>query len=181
MKIFTLLYPKRNKLNCSKNNENLCFNSYFALIRSNDGSSHANPICAKCERKQGLRSLYFLQEFNFFSCPRCGGVVRYLNFRLLMSLDKNGEFIQILVKGKPLCACDQYIDISTNQCRKKLYRSYRPLFPSTSQTTQSTSITPDLSDIPSLCPPSGPLSTELPPTKPRLTGKSFTTNKNTIN
>ena len=167
---FTRLYPKRNKLNCSKNDENLCFSSYFALIRSNDGSTHANPFCAKCEKKQNLRNLYCLQVFGSHSCPRCG---KKPHFRLLMSLDKNGESTEILVKGTPICACDQYIDIFTNQCKKKLYGSCRPLFPSTSETTQSTSITPDLSDISSLGPPSGQLSTELPPTKPCSPGKSF--------
>lgn len=167
---FTLLYPKKTKLNCSQNDENLCFNSYFAFIRRNDSSTHANPFCAKCERKQNLRSIYCLREFTLSNCPRCGNTP---HFRLLISLDKNGKSTQILVKVTPICACDQYIDIFTNQCRKKLYRPCRPLFPSTSETTQSTSITPDLSDIPPLGPPSEPRSTELPPNKPCSPGKSF--------
>ena len=45
------------------------------------------------------------------------------NFSLLISFDKDRNLNSKPKSGKPICQCDQFFDIFSNKCQKKLHHT----------------------------------------------------------
>ena len=119
------LVSELTNLTCSKEDTNLCSYSYFALI-SISRSLYKNPYCANCKGETGLTNEV---------CPDCTSRFRgtskpdtnscsesrrvFTHFRLLISFDDHGKFSSVLKRGSPICFCNQYFDVFTNQCKTK--------------------------------------------------------------
>ena len=89
---------------CSEEYSNLCFNSFFL-----------NPYCALCHGPKNLTKTYCYSQL--------GLPGRLVHFALLINFDENGNSKSKLMSGRPICQCDQYFDISSNKCKKKLHHN----------------------------------------------------------
>ena len=121
------LVSELTNVTCSKRDTDLCFYSYFALI-STSRSSYKNPYCANCKGETGLKNEICLDCTSRFrgsskpdtkSCQKRNTRKRLPHFRLLISFDEHGKFSSILKSGSPICFCNQYFDVFTNQCKTK--------------------------------------------------------------
>ena len=122
------LVSELTNLTCSKEDIDLCFYSYFALV-STSRSLYKNPYCANCKGETGLKNEVCRDCTKRFggsskpdtkTCPSKGSRKRRLpHFRLLISFDEDGKFSSVLKKGSPICFCNQYFDVFTNQCKTK--------------------------------------------------------------
>ena len=122
--------PKLNKLNCSRKDMDLCFNSYFALIEVSK-RWYANQYCATCngetDTNYSMKTLRCSSssKLSFKRCRNKKTRGTKPHFRLLISFDKEGKFNSVLDKGNPICFCNQYFDIYNNKCQIKLHSTCR--------------------------------------------------------
>ena len=104
-------FPDKDKLNCTKRERSLCFNSFVAVFKKSN-IHYANPFCAKCDNKT---------NFGDESCDSGIGpeISSEPHFRLLISFDRDTASHQVLETGDPVCSHYKYFDIFSDQCKKK--------------------------------------------------------------
>lgn len=90
-------FPKADKLNCSKEDLNLCLNSYFALAMAGKGW-YSDSYCALCH---GLKNLTNEMCQIMFLFPDF--IDKPPHFKLLKSFDEGRKSNSELVTGKPIC------------------------------------------------------------------------------
>ena len=118
--------PKLNKLNCSRRDIDLCFNSYFSVIEVSN-RWYANQYCAACngeaDPNYSMKTIPCSSDTTLYS-KRCRPKKTRKtkpHFRLLISFDEEGTFNSVLDKGNSICFCNQYFDIYKNKCQIKLH------------------------------------------------------------
>ena len=111
-------FPKVSEMDCSLEDRNLCYNSYFALVNS-PSRFYANPHCAKCSREINLKSEQCNEKIKIKPSPPADPVPAH--FRLLISFNKDGYSSSFLKIGNPICTCDQYFDIFSSRCKRKFH------------------------------------------------------------
>ena len=114
----------KDKLNCTKRERDLCFNSFAAVFKKST-KTYANPFCGKCDNKRNLGnqvcqdragpSGHCRKTEDSTRSPFC----RKPHFRLLISFDKETRPHQALQIGDPICSRDEYFDIFSCQCKRK--------------------------------------------------------------
>ena len=139
---------------CSAKEKILCLHSYFALVFDSVLTRYRNPFCAKCDGVVEPTNIRCIQIFNNL-VPLPPPPL----FRILVSFNEFGESNLKLSVGNPVCECNQYYDIFSGTCKKKLEsvlcNTVKPTYP------PPTSLQP-----PSPPPPQPPSPPPPPPPEP---------------
>ena len=110
---FISSFPQSNKWNCSKQDNQLCLHSYFALLTSLK-NSYTNPYCAKCNGETDLvnKVCWTGTISTRISRPKP-------HFRLFISFDDDDKSNNVLDNGNPICPGNQYLDILQPNVNKR--------------------------------------------------------------